>query len=274
MAEAPGASLEEAPTAPLPNADVAVEGEDVAPVPAVAGPEAEEVTEASPEAVAPAVVAAVEPNATLPALAADSVVPPAPFPLITGTRPKFGRGREEIPGGGYFEGIFRYGKRDGPGVLVDCTGKERYEGEFRDDFPDGVGRKVFADGSSYEGSWKRGQKDGHGVLTENGGRMGRMYIGQWQEGLRHGVGKQILDCETVYEGRWDKGVQHGSGTYTDGRDGSFFEGRWLRGAHHGVGTLRRKDGIKEKLTYTMGMLTGREELSRPGYYPPLPKGNA
>ncbi|CAK0893151.1 unnamed protein product, partial [Prorocentrum cordatum] len=58
------------------------------------------------------------------------------------------------------EGAFRYGKRHGRGVLVsNADGTERYEGEFRSDFPEGAGRKVWPNGASYDGQWREGRKD-------------------------------------------------------------------------------------------------------------------
>eukprot|EP00927_Polykrikos_kofoidii_P046690 TRINITY_DN40844_c0_g1_i1.p1 TRINITY_DN40844_c0_g1~~TRINITY_DN40844_c0_g1_i1.p1 ORF type:complete len:258 (-),score=40.13 TRINITY_DN40844_c0_g1_i1:203-871(-) len=190
------------------------------------------------------------------------------FPLITGSRPKFGLGREEVPGGGYYEGPFRFGKREGSGVLVaDESGVERYEGQFKEEFMEGVGRKVWADGCVYEGQWGRSRKDGVGIFEESGGRR---YDGEWRDGKRHGVGTQVFDANTRYQGRWENGLQHGTGKYFDARDGSTLEGHWMRGARHGVCVLRRQDGSKEKFTYSMGMLTNSEELPPPTTYPPIP----
>jgi len=188
---------------------------------------------------------------------------------IMGSRPKFGEGREQVPGGGFYEGPFRFGKRDGDGVLVsDDSGAERYEGQFKADHIEGFGCKVLADGSNYKGFWRQNRKDGEGILEE---KNGRRYIGQWLDGKRHGVGTQVFDASTSYQGRWENGLQHGTGKYIDNNAGTVFEGKWNRGAHHGPGVVRKQDGRKEKRLYCQGMLTEQEDLAAPTVYPPLPR---
>lgn len=187
---------------------------------------------------------------------------------LLGARPKFGEGREMLPGGGYYEGQFRNFKRQGDGFLImDEEGIEKYEGQFRDEFMDGYGRRVWKDGAIYEGFWAKGRKDGEGKLEEKG----RCYEGQWKDGKRHGKGKQVFDQLTRYEGRWANGMQHGSGKYYSEEDGSIFEGTWHNGAHHGIGTLHKKDGGKERLQYHHGMLQSREVKPPPTLYRPPQK---
>jgi len=191
------------------------------------------------------------------------------YTLITGVRPTFGEGREPLPGGGYYEGGFRHGKRDGKGVLsCNAQGTEVYEGVFELEFMHGLGRKTWPDGSVYQGAWQKGRKHGHGVLEEPSGRR---YEGQWHDGKRHGIGTQRLDANSQYEGRWENGLQHGTGKYTDVKDASVYEGKWHCGAHHGAGLLRRKDGGREKLRYCHGMLELQEVLPLPTEYMPVKK---
>mmetsp|Transcript_24281 Transcript_24281/g.38900 ORF Transcript_24281/g.38900 Transcript_24281/m.38900 type:complete len:218 (+) Transcript_24281:64-717(+) len=206
-----------------------------------------------------------------------AITPEAPAPTETlkkelqvlEFRPQFGEGREELSDGGYYEGSFRFGKREGPGVLVyNVDSGERYEGQFRSDCLDGDGKKLWPDGTVYEGQWKAGRKDGEGVLTET---KARSYKGQWKDGKRHGIGTQTLDGESRYEGRWENGLQHGTGRYYDLRQETVYEGQWSCGAHHGRGLLRSKGGAREKLAYTHGMLTAREEMPLPKAYPPIPR---
>merc|ERR1711904_332839 len=174
---------------------------------------------------------------------------------LLGGRPKFGEGREMLPGGGYYEGQFRHFKRHGEGFLImDAEGTENYTGQFKDEFMDGYGRRVWKDGAVDEGYWAKGRKDGEGKFEEKG----RCYDGQWKDGKRHGKGTQVFDRLTRYEGRWANGMQHGTGKYYSEEDGSIFEGHWHNGAHHGIGILHKKDGGKERLQYHHGMLQSRE----------------
>merc|ERR1711957_118574 len=179
--------------------------------------------------------------------------------VITGPRPMFGEGRELLQSGGYYEGGFRHGKRDGLGKLV-CNAEETemYEGQFELEFMQGRGWKCWPDGTVYDGQWQQSRKHGEGTLEEV---KDRRYVGQWHDGKRHGIGTQRFDAFSQYEGRWDNGIQHGTGKYTEFRDGAIFsvyEGKWHCGSHHGAGVLRRKDGAREKLVYCHGMLTVQE----------------
>lgn len=197
------------------------------------------------------------------------------YALITGVRPKFGEGREEIPGGGYYEGPFRYGKRHGAGVLVSNEeGTERYDGQFKNELIDGKGRKIWPDGSVYEGEWVQNRKGGEGTLDERG--RGQTYTGQWRDGVRHGVGEQQYEKGHWYRGYWENGLQHGTGKFFDGEKGTLYEGHWHRGAHHGEGVLRSPglktgdDSLRERLVYSYGVLTSREILRQPFEYTPIP----
>mmetsp|Transcript_86683 Transcript_86683/g.245809 ORF Transcript_86683/g.245809 Transcript_86683/m.245809 type:complete len:219 (+) Transcript_86683:62-718(+) len=186
---------------------------------------------------------------------------PDVYPLITGPRPQFGKGREEIAGGGFYEGSFRFGLRCGRGTLVlNGEGTERYEGEFRAEHHEGAGRKAWADGTVYDGQWLQGRKNGEGVLEEPSGRR---YSGAWKDGKRHGIGTQVFDSDTRYEGRWDNGLQHGTGKFFDLKRGTVYEGQWQGGNHHGPGLMRNGDGSKERMLYSHGMLLPQEQLPSP-----------
>jgi len=183
---------------------------------------------------------------------------------IDGVRPQFGEGREDIAGGGFYEGPFRYGLRDGFGVLVsNAAGTERYDGQFKAEHCDGKGRKVWPDQARYDGQWQKGRKHGQGALQEAGARR---YEGGWKDGKRDGVGFQIFDAQTRYDGRWENGLQHGSGKYLDEKTQTTFEGQWVCGSRHGPGILRGKEGYREKLVYCHGMLTSSEVIQKPGVY--------
>eukprot|EP00747_Dinoflagellata_sp_TGD_P195219 gnl/TRDRNA2_/TRDRNA2_63553_c0_seq1.p1 gnl/TRDRNA2_/TRDRNA2_63553_c0~~gnl/TRDRNA2_/TRDRNA2_63553_c0_seq1.p1 ORF type:complete len:396 (-),score=64.48 gnl/TRDRNA2_/TRDRNA2_63553_c0_seq1:21-1082(-) len=213
--------------------------------------------------------AAVSPKREKPKKVVPAPVPAKPKPPpepkiyapITGPRPQVGEGREEISGGGFYEGPFRFGRRHGAGLLVlNASGTDRYEGQFQDEFFHGHGRRQWPDGTAYEGQWEKGAKSGQGVLEEP---KGRRYQGQWKQGKRHGQGIQVFDEETRYEGRWQNGLQHGTGKFFHTQSGRVFEGQWICGAHHGNGLLKMNDGSRQSLQCFHGMLTAKKDLWSP-----------
>ncbi|OLP91708.1 Radial spoke head 1-like [Symbiodinium microadriaticum] len=167
------------------------------------------------------------------------------------------------------KGSFRYGLRDGQGVLtLNAEGTDTYEGHFRAGHFDGYGTRQWANGCVYKGHWKQGRKHGEGTLIEPAGKS---YRGQWHDGRRHGFGVLQLEGHSRYEGRWENGMQHGSGKYTDLRSETVLEGQWLCGAHHGRALLRSKGGARQRLQYNHGMLMHYQELPRPTVLPPVSK---
>lgn len=183
--------------------------------------------------------------------------------------PRFGQGWEEMPDGSVYVGSFRYGLRDGQGVLtLNAEGTDTYEGHFRAGHFDGYGTRQWANGCVYKGHWKQGRQHGEGTLIE---LAGKSYRGQWHDGRRHGFGVLELEGHSRYEGRWENGMPHGSGKYTDLRNETVHEGQWLCGAHHGRALLRSKGGARERLQYNHGMLMQYQELPRPTVLPPVSK---
>lgn len=83
-----------------------------------------------------------------------------------------GEGRMIYIGGESYEGGFKYGKRDGDGLLKYQDGtffKGKLEflillGNFKDNVKNGYGNEFFSDGSEYLGEYKNGTKHGRGVL--------------------------------------------------------------------------------------------------------------
>lgn len=61
--------------------------------------------------------------------------------------------------------------------------KSRYDGEWRDDKPNGRGVKTWAKGDRYDGEWKDGKQFGRGILYHPDGRSEE---GSWENDLPHG----------------------------------------------------------------------------------------
>ncbi len=62
---------------------------------------------------------------------------------------------------GTYAGDCSGGKANGKGVAV---GKDRYEGDFVNGYPEGIGTYRWEDSSFYTGSWKKGRREGKGEM--------------------------------------------------------------------------------------------------------------
>ena len=62
---------------------------------------------------------------------------------------------------GTYEGECRKGLAHGEGV---AQGIDRYQGEFRNGYPEGRGTYRWADGTFFEGYWKKGLREGSGRM--------------------------------------------------------------------------------------------------------------
>jgi hypothetical protein len=201
--------------------------------------------------------------------AGETMAMPTPTMAPSDQRPKFGSALEMLEAGGFYEGTFRYWRRDGPGILVDQMRGEVYQGQFRNDRCHGTGTKTWTDGTQYAGSWNNGLKHGGGKLLSADGRK---YDGQWSEGQRHGRGVQVFENKDRYFGQWRDGQQHGKGKYHfHAEDGKWdfeglkynatFDGAWVRGCYHGSGKLYRTGLPTEELEYDNGVLVSRTTLT-------------
>ena len=100
-----------------------------------------------------------------------------------------------------FNGTYKDGIRE-KGVYKIPSG-DVYEGDFKNNVPDGYGVYTFADGSRYEGQWKNGLKDGRGIMKWADGRI---YEGDFKNDKLHGfgVGKDAAG-KVVHDGEWKDG---------------------------------------------------------------------
>ena len=55
-----------------------------------------------------------------------------------------------------------------------------YDGEFKDDLPNGRGTFTYPDGETYVGEWKDGQKNGQGTYTLPDGKK---LSGEWKDSV-------------------------------------------------------------------------------------------
>lgn len=127
-----------------------------------------------------------------------------------------------------------------------------YNGDLKDGLKHGYG--VFKHTQyMYEGNWVNNFRDGLGKLTYLDGRI---YEGLYKEGKKHGKGKLIYADGSIYDGEWNMGSREGSGVYTN-VDGSTWVGEFKNNEfYNGSGTvivgLERHEG-----TWVNGTLNGK-----------------
>jgi len=57
----------------------------------------------------------------------------------------------------------------------------KYQGQVKDEKPNGLGFMTYPNGVKYLGSWKDGEKNGEGTMTYSDGSK---YVGEWKNGKR------------------------------------------------------------------------------------------
>ena len=88
------------------------------------------------------------------------------------------------------------------------TEADLYNGEWRDDAPNGHGSASYANGDEFAGGWVEGQRHGAGMCKYADGSI---YDGQWQRGQRHGRGTQKYADGSLYTGDWEHDERSGGG---------------------------------------------------------------
>ena len=116
---------------------------------------------------------------------------------------------------------------------------DRYEGEFKDDIPDGYGIIYFKDGSIYNGEIKK-HPEGFGLSDDKE----NYYKGQFKNGYKWGYGIFYLKQEKIiYKGEFKEGEQDGYGIIYY-PDGDIYEGEFKNNNYHGFGLLHKQNGEK------------------------------
>ncbi len=85
---------------------------------------------------------------------------------------------------GSYVGSCKQGLANGQGEAI---GMDKYKGEFKKGFPEGVGTYIWQTGEAYTGEWKKGLREGSGKFTFK--YMGRDSVisGAWKEDKYVGV---------------------------------------------------------------------------------------
>jgi hypothetical protein len=93
------------------------------------------------------------------------------------------------------------------GVRVNADGS-KYNGEYKEDKPNGTGCYIWCDGEKYDGEWRDGKFNGKGIKTLPDGTI---FDGKWLEGKPNGPGTCNYPDGATYNGEWKNGQPHGKG---------------------------------------------------------------
>jgi len=150
--------------------------------------------------------------------------------------------------GRIYIGERKHNKANGTGKYVDKT--FIYEGQWKDDFRDGMGVEVYPDGSKFQG------KEGYGIFewADNS-----FYAGNFQNGEINGFGVYQWPDKKKFEGFWMNNLMHGEGVFT-WQDGRKYKGAYVQDKKEGYGELSWPDGKLFKGFWKNGVQHGDGEL--------------
>jgi hypothetical protein len=149
-----------------------------------------------------------------------------------------------------------------------------YDGEWKDELPDGFGRLSSAKGEDYVGHFVQGKRSGHGQKRNpNGFAYDGMYVdnqphgfgiarysnwsvyaGEFVSGTRQGWGRSVGGSGVAKERYWPCGVEDSrSASAPPSRDDvldkkgrlrklDVYDGEWMHGARSGLGRMEWKRG--------------------------------
>ena len=91
---------------------------------------------------------------------------------------------------GKYEGIWKYGERNGYGKSVWSEPHQEHEGEYKNGKKNGFGTEIYEDGSKYVGNFTNHERDGQGTYYYTNGDK---YVGEWKKSSVHGKGTWFLN---------------------------------------------------------------------------------
>lgn len=135
------------------------------------------------------------------------------------------------------------------------TEKYKYEGEIKDELPNGKGKMVFHDKDWGEGEFKDGIQVGSGRFYSN--CCESLFEGEFKDGHKSGKGTETFQNGDKYQGEFKEGQFSGKGAMHFA-NGDIYEGQFDKGVYHGHGKLVTKEATIES-EWTHGKLGDRNE---------------
>jgi len=115
-----------------------------------------------------------------------------------------------------------------------------YEGQWKDNKPQGQGTLVFLSGNKYVGEFKKGKRHGQAAFNWVNGDK---HLGEWMDGEKNGHGTFNWVNGDKYVGEFKKGKRHGQGAF-NGVNGDKYLGEYMDGKKNGHGTFNGVNGVK------------------------------
>ena len=156
-----------------------------------------------------------------------------------------------LPMGDKYEGEIKDNKPNGKGIYYSITGEIR-EGIFIDGHLNGKGKMTLNNGFFIEGNFVDDELDGYGKTININGEL---YEGEFKNGIREGKGKLILPNEDRFEGCFMKGKLEGFGKFIC-KNGEIYEGEFKGGIPNGKGHKKYKDGSEYEGNFKNGKENG------------------
>ena len=152
-------------------------------------------------------------------------------------------------------GEFQKGKLEGKGIMVYTNGRV-YEGEFKNNAPDGLAVESYENGDKYIGKFSKGFKSGYGVYVYSNNQI---YEGEFKDNKPWGKGRLIISKNSFYEGNFSNGKCNGQGKYKY-PNGDTYEGQWVESVKHGKGKYLYSNGDIYEGEFVNGYRHGKGKL--------------
>ena len=156
-----------------------------------------------------------------------------------------------LPIGDKYEGEIKDNKPNGKGIYYSITGEIK-EGIFKDGLLNGKGKMTLNNGFFIEGDFINNELNGFGKTVNINGEI---YEGEFKNGIREGKGKLILSNEDRFEGNFIKGKFEGYGKFIK-KNGEIYEGEFIEGIPNGKGHKKYKNGIEYDGNFKNGIENG------------------
>ena len=156
-----------------------------------------------------------------------------------------------LPLGDKYEGEIKNNKPNGKGIYYSVTGEIK-EGTFVNGLLNGKGKMTLNNGLFIEGNFKDDELDGFGKTINANGEI---YEGEFKNGIREGKGKLILSNEDRLEGNFIKGKLEGYGKIIN-KNGESYKGELINGIPNGKGHKKYKDGSEYEGNFKNGKENG------------------
>jgi hypothetical protein len=186
------------------------------------------------------------------------------FGKILGSKPH-GQGLMYFENEGFFDGIWRYGKKV-KGRLY--TPNESYEGGFENDMFNGHG-VITTPESRFEGEFEKGEFCGYGSMRHFDGEL---HEGQYRDNCKNGVGITYKRNGDKYEGEYINDRLSGPVKITYQDSGDQYEGEirsvvvgggnGVVAQKHGKGTLRFESGDVYEGKFVAGKRADKQGVMR------------